>query len=266
MTITVLNTKIDEVENEIPDTIGLVTNWFKVNWYTVLNIKIGEIKNKMLDVSNVVKKTNYNAKISGIEAKYFTTSGYNKFTKETLNAKIKEKGIVHKSNISNLVENSDSNTKLATSTKTVLNAEQDKIVKLQEFDSSHLRGKNQLEDDDTQNYVVFHPVLRYFIMIANTNKGTVWKSKGLSDENIKPPSISDNSLNPWISYIVNAKMWVKFDGICLKQEKVALTHKQVVNIYIVFVKYLSPFIVGKEFMLWHSLSGAVTLTTNPDPD
>ena len=61
-------------------------------------------------------------------------------------------------------------------------------------------------------------------------------------------------------------MWVKFDGICLKQEKVALTHKQVVNIYIVFVKYLSPFIVGKEFMLWHSLSGAVTLTTNPDPD
>ena len=127
----------------------------------------------MLNVSNVVKKTNYNAKISGIEAKYFTTSGYNKFTKETLNAKIKEKGIVHKSNISNLVENSDSNTKLATSTKTVLNAEQDKIVKLQEFDSSHLRGKNQLEDDDTQNYVVFHPVLRYFIMIANTNKGTV---------------------------------------------------------------------------------------------
>ena len=56
MTTTVRNTKIDEVEKEIPDTIGLVTNWFfKVNWFTVLNVKIGEVKNKMLDVSNVVK-------------------------------------------------------------------------------------------------------------------------------------------------------------------------------------------------------------------
>ena len=111
-----------------------------------------------------------------------------------------------------------------------------------------MRGKNQLEDDDAQNYLVFHPVLRYFNMIANTDKVTAWKLKGLSDENIKLPSISNNSLNPWISYIVNAKMWVKFDGSCLKQEKVAFTHKQVVNIYIVFVKHLSPFIIGKDFV------------------
>lgn len=106
MAITVLNTKIDEVENEIPDTIGLVTNWFKVNWFTVLNIKIGEIKNKMLDVSNVVKKTNYNAKISGIEAKYFTTSGYSKFASKVFETRIK-KGLVNMSSISNLAKNSD---------------------------------------------------------------------------------------------------------------------------------------------------------------
>ena len=31
-----------------------------------------------------------------------------------------------------------------------------------------------------------------------------YKSKGLSDENIKPPSTSDNSLNPG-SYIDNTK-------------------------------------------------------------
>ena len=36
------------------------------------------------------------AKISGIETKYFTTSDYNKFTSEVLNAKIKEKRLVDK--------------------------------------------------------------------------------------------------------------------------------------------------------------------------
>ena len=36
------------------------------------------------------------AKISDIETKYFTTSDYNKFTSEVLNAKIKEKRLVDK--------------------------------------------------------------------------------------------------------------------------------------------------------------------------
>lgn len=32
-------------------------------------------------------------------------------------------------------------------------------------------------------------------MVANTNKGTAWKSKGMSEETIKPHATSDNSLN-----------------------------------------------------------------------
>ena len=36
------------------------------------------------------------AKISDIETKYFTTSDYNKFASEVLNAKIKEKRLVDK--------------------------------------------------------------------------------------------------------------------------------------------------------------------------
>ena len=42
-----------------------------------------------------------------------------------------------------------------------------------------------------------------------------WKYKGLSDEIIKPSTISDNSLPPTLSYIGN-KTRVKFDGDCLK--------------------------------------------------
>ena len=53
--------------------------------------------------------------------------------------KDKTKQLVNKSEISNLVKNSDFNTKLATSaTKVESKAEQDKIVKLEAFDSSYL--------------------------------------------------------------------------------------------------------------------------------
>ena len=45
-------------------------------------------------------------------------------------ANIKQKELLHKSNISNLVKNPDLNTKLATlATRAELKAEQDKIVK-----------------------------------------------------------------------------------------------------------------------------------------
>ena len=33
-------------------------------------------------------------------------------------------------------------------------------------------------------------------MLANTDYVSSWKSKGLSAENIKPPTTSDNSLTP----------------------------------------------------------------------
>ena len=62
----------------------------------------------------------------------------------------------------------------------------------------------------------------------------MWKSKELYDEGIKPPSTSGNSLNPRTDYFDNSRLRVKFDGNCLKQSKVTLTHKQVVNTYIVY--------------------------------
>ena len=51
---------------------GLVTT-------SVLNKRIGEVESKIPDISGLVKKTDYNAKISDIETKYFTNSDYNKF-------------------------------------------------------------------------------------------------------------------------------------------------------------------------------------------
>ena len=57
------------------------------------------VENKTPDVSNLVKKTDYDAKIWDIESKYFTTVDDNKFTSQTLDAKIKQKELVDKSAI-----------------------------------------------------------------------------------------------------------------------------------------------------------------------
>ena len=61
---------------------------------------------------------------------------------------------------------------------------------------SYFIGKSHFEEDGTQNYLVFQPLNKYFIVITNTDYISSWKSKGLSDESIKPPSTSDNSLTP----------------------------------------------------------------------
>ena len=130
MTTTVFITKLGDVENKIPEVIGLVIA-------TVLNTKVREIDNKIADVSGLVKKTNCNTKISNIDVKSDTGSDCNKCTSEILAKKIKEKGLVDKFSVSNLVKNSDFNTKLVTlATKAELKAEQYKKVKLEAFDSS----------------------------------------------------------------------------------------------------------------------------------
>ena len=97
-----------------------------------------------------------------------------------------------------------------------------------------LEVKVTKEEDGTHNYLVFQPMYRYFKVIANTKYISEWKSKGLSDESIKPPSTFDNSLSQLIHYICN-KIRLKFDRNCLKQpNKPAYNHRTIVNIYIVY--------------------------------
>ena len=79
---------------------GLVTS-------TVLSNKIGEVEDKIPDVSGLVKKTDYDAKMKDIK-----TSDHKKFTNETLDAKIKQKELGNKSEICNLIKKYDLNTNL----------------------------------------------------------------------------------------------------------------------------------------------------------
>ena len=60
---------------------------------------------------------------------------------------------------------------------------------------------------------------RYSKMITNNDYISSWKSKGLSGENIKPPTTSDNGLTPALSYYCT-KTRLKLTGSCLKQLKI----------------------------------------------
>ena len=75
----------------------------------------------------------------------------------------------------------------------------------------------------------------------------------------------DNSLNPGIYHINNTKIWVKFDGSCLKHKKVTFTQKQVANIYIAYEINLWQFNFGEDFALGNSSFGDAKLTRNVDP-
>ena len=109
---------------------------------------------------------------------------------------------------------------------------QNELNKLKSLDSYYFIGKSHFEEDGVQNYLVFQPINKYFKVITNTDYVSSWKSKGLSAESIKPPTTSDNSLTPALSYY-GTKTRVKFTGSCLKQPKISYTHGKVVNIYIV---------------------------------
>ena len=60
-------------------------------------------------------------------------------------------------------------------------------------------------------------------MLTNS-RVIAWNSKGLSEETVKPPATSDNNLGPRMDFS-GTKIQVKFDGNCLKQEKISLIIK-----------------------------------------
>ena len=76
---------------------------------TALNV----VEKEMPNVSNLVKKTDYNTKISEIENKittdhdhdkYITTQEFNKFTSENFTTRLKQANLANKSDTSNFVK------------------------------------------------------------------------------------------------------------------------------------------------------------------
>ena len=76
--------------------------------------------------------------------------------------------------------------------------------------------------------------VQYFSQCTNIIEGNTniseWKSKGLSNEVFKPP---DNRLAPELIYSGEG-LYVKFNGSCLKEDKITFNHSKIVNIYIFY--------------------------------
>ena len=129
---------------------------------------------------------------------------------------------------------------------------------------SYYRGKQYFDEGSgKQNYLVFLPISKYFKLnsVAGASDYVLsWQSKGLSDESIKPPTTSDNSLDPELNYD-GTKTRVKFTKSCLKQSDHVYTHKKVVNIYIVYALEASSSNVSDP-TIKNCLFRAVTLTKN----
>ena len=139
------------------------------------------------------------------------------------------------------------------------------MKKLELFDSIYFRGESHFEDDGTQTYLVFQAVCKYFKTVsANDSNILSWKSKGLSDESIRPPSTSNKTLNPSVNY-VGTKARVKFNGDCLKQDKISFDQGKIVNIYVVYEIERSVNISSYP-TLQNCFFGAVKLTRHVDVD
>ena len=174
-----------------------------------------------------------------------------------------QKGLVDKPAIAGFINNADLNKKIGTlTTKAELKTEQDKITKLQGFDSRYFSSKSLFEDDETQNCLVFQPMHRYLKKSGDTDQFSAWKSKGLSDESINHPTTSNNSLAPSLNPL-DVRTRVKSDGICLKEDEVTFTHGNLVNIYIVCETNLLPFRRG-DFTLGNPSFGSIRLVKNTD--
>ena len=129
------------------------------------------VESKIPDVRSLVKKTNYNTKITEIEkkltdhnhGKFITTPEFNTLAADAFIARLVQ---------ANLITKTDFYAKLSgLNRKITANKTKNKT-----FDSSYFIGKSHFEEDGTQNYLVFQPQNKYFKVIVNTDYVSSWKS------------------------------------------------------------------------------------------
>ena len=151
----VKKTKLSDLENKICDVSSLATR-------TALTV----VENKR-PIVFLVKKTDYNTKISELEKKltdhnhdkYITTPEFNTLAASVFNARLAQANLITKTDFD--AKLSSLNRKI-TSNKSKHLLVENELKKLKTFDSSYFISKSHFEEDGTQNYLVFQPKYRYF--------------------------------------------------------------------------------------------------------
>ena len=85
----------------------------------------------------------------------------------------------------------------------------------------------------------------------------------MSGEEIKSFTVLGSNTAPQLAH-TEYRIMVKFDGDCLKQDKVTYGHGPIINIYNVYELY--GFLINSTATLENCFFGAVTLTKNANID
>ena len=110
------------------------------------------VENKIPSISNLVGKTDYNAKITEIDKKltdhnhdkYITTPEFNTLAANVFNARLVQ---------ANLVTKTDFDAKLSNLNRKITSNKTRHLLIDNEL--SYFRGKNYFDEDGTQNYYIF---------------------------------------------------------------------------------------------------------------
>ena len=101
-------------------------------------------------------------------------------------------------------------------TASELKTEQEKIVKLQAYDSSLFIDQSYYNNHGAQLYLIFQPIYRTITTFSGLKDIiSEWESKELSKEKFTCAYVANVSVFPKLIWMNNAKLRSKFIGSCL---------------------------------------------------
>ena len=225
------------------------------------------VENKTPNVSNLVKKADYDAEINNIKHKYFNTTDYNKFKNNILDAKITAKKWVNRSGLNEKIKTLATKEKVKKlATKAELKVEQDEIVRLQPYDLSLFIGQSYFVSDGAQLYLIIQLLYYTSKRLGDTEKVVSWNSKGLSAENLL--------LQPLLKIVFLHRLngtkiqffSLIFEESCLKQKSPTFIPPNIIDFFIVYELDTWSEDLNSDFALNNCLFGGVKLDKNVYPD
>ena len=164
--------KLTELENKIADVRNLETK-------TALTT----VENKTPDVSNLVKQTDYNTRVTEIENKLTNHNhdkyiGTQEFNKLAAVARIAQAKLITKTDFDAKMSNLH---RKITTNKAKHLLVKNELNKLKTFDSSYFIGKSHFDENGSQNYLKFQPIVMYFKGNPIINVADYVQNKNLKD-------------------------------------------------------------------------------------
>ena len=153
--------------------------------------------------------------------KYITTPEFNKLTAENFSARLAQANVIAKTDFDAKLSNLN---REITSNKTKILLVKNELKKLNSFDLGYFTWKNHFDEDGAQKYLIFQPILKYFIL--NSNWITKWKSKEISNESLEVVSTTTNTLTPLVNYYGD-KVRLRFTESVLQQKTITYSNKKV---------------------------------------